>query len=115
MRDFCLSVSLCLAAVAAMLSACLLLSLIDHSPAHPFNLPLPSAPHHHFRELEKWLSHVRLLRYQKGCDPLTPRADLPDLNLILSPALKEKQKGKQIECAVAAQRKKGNPYINVEL
>lgn len=46
-------------------------------------------PHHHFKEPEKWLSHVRLLRYRKGCDPVTPRADLPDLTAIHSPSSTE--------------------------
>lgn len=83
MRDSCLSVSLCLAAVAAILSACLLLPLIDHPP-----IP-PTPPHHHFRKPEKWLSHVRLLRYHKGCDPVTLRSDLSDPSVILSLSLTE--------------------------
>ncbi|CAB1450126.1 unnamed protein product [Pleuronectes platessa] len=79
------------AAVAAMLSACLLLPLIDHSPAYLFNLtpttatatPPPLHPTVISGEPEKWLSHVRLLRYHKGCDPATPSADLADLNGLL--------------------------------
>lgn len=107
MRDFCLSVSLCLAAVAAILSACLLLLLIDHSSSHPFVLPplppVPDAHQHHFRGSEKWLIRVRWLRYGKGCDPTTSGADLPDLNIAVSPPSDHKHK-QILSCAPTAQR-----------
>lgn len=89
MRDFGLSVSLCLAVVAAMLSACLLLPLIDHSPRTD---PLLSTPQRRFGKAEKWISHVRVLRYREGCDLVTPRGDLPDQNIILSPSPTENKK-----------------------
>lgn len=75
MRDFCLSVSLCLAAVAAMLSACLLLPLIDHSPAHLFN-PTPSSSHPTIisGSLRNDLAMWGYSGTKKGCDPVTPKS-----------------------------------------
>lgn len=103
-------------------SVCMSAAAADRSlscpPLQP--TPLPSStpphppPHHHFREPEKWLSHVRLLRYQKGCDPVTPRADLPDPNVILSPSPTE-NKNKSYHAPPRLKGKKESPYINVVL
>ena len=70
--------------------------------------PLPPAPRHHFREPEKWLSHVRLLRYRKGCDPVTPpgRPPWPQRHTFSLSNRKQKQ---ILSCASVAQREKREP------
>lgn len=97
-------------------SVCMSAAAADRSlscpPLQP--TPLPSTPHHHFREPEKWLSYARLLRYQKGCDPVTPRADLPDLNVTVSPPPTE-NKNKSYHAPPRLIERKESPYINVVL
>lgn len=77
--------------------------------------PLPFTPRHHFREPEKWLSHVRLLRYRKGCDPVTPRADLPDPSVIILPPSPTQNKNKSYHAPPQLKEKKESLYINVVL
>lgn len=98
-----------------MLSACLLPLLMDRCPAHPFKLPpfLLFPPHRHFRAAEKWLRHVRSLRYREACGTVTPEDNLPDRSVILSPVPTENQK--QILSSISHRKKKEKLSISAQL
>lgn len=52
---------------------------------------------------------------KKGCDPVTPSADLPDLNVILSPSPTENKNKSYHAPPRLKEKKKESPYINVVL
>lgn len=96
-----------------MLSACLLLPLIDHSPAHPFNLPPPLRTPPSFQgSLRNGLAMWGYSGTKKGCDLCDPQSRPPWPRRHTFSLSNRKQK-QILSCASVAQKDKKKTLISM--